>query len=79
MNHGLKANMMNNHRSFMVNSSFTKGGDSACPLPLPAPAPCDSVVLPVQRVIAIGGFKSVGGKPKENAPWNVRIRFETGS
>jgi hypothetical protein len=33
----------------------------------------DIVVLPVQRVIAIGGAIG-GGKPKEKAPWNVRIR-----
>jgi hypothetical protein len=52
----------------MVNSSYYKGGDGACPLPLPTPAPCDIVVLPVQRVIAIGGFKSVGGKPNARPP-----------
>jgi|APFre7841882590_1041340.scaffolds.fasta_scaffold295404_1 hypothetical protein len=52
----------------MVNYSQNKGGDGACPLPLPTPAPCDSLVLPVQRVIATGGFKSVGGKPKAMSP-----------
>jgi hypothetical protein len=32
-----------------------KGGDSACPLLLPTPAHCDSALLPVLGVIAIGG------------------------
>jgi len=59
----------------MVNYSQNKGGDSACPLPLPTPEPCDSIVLPVQRVIAIGGFKKCRGQAEGDAPWNVRIRW----
>ena len=32
------------------------------------------VSITCSGVIAIGGFKSGGGKPKEKAPWDVMIR-----